>query len=152
MQQALSERFKILIEMLENGNQRKFAQKIGVEAATISKLVSGKQEDFRFSLVEKIANAYPTFNIQYLAYGIGSPVEKLNVKQVVREFNDLQAEKDEHLGNLTTQIGELVKEKTMLLDALHATLTGSKLRGSFNAIVIDLYPKEQVTHEVTLAV
>ncbi len=164
---SINERIKILVKLLEKDNQRQFAHKIKADPVTINNIIQEKQKDVKAGILANIIEAYPTVNVNYLISGIGEPLEKFSVKALMDEINSMGQSHANICGGLTKQIGEMQSRIDSLLVDLeeernkrdellkkYVELVDNlvKHEGNIEAIVIDLYPKEQVTHEVTLAV
>ena len=61
----------MLIERLENGVQRRFAQKVGVLSGVIGDMLGKKKSKPGFDIVGKIVHAYPEINERWLLLGEG---------------------------------------------------------------------------------
>jgi phage repressor protein C with HTH and peptisase S24 domain len=84
-QEPFHQRLNLLIERLENGVQRRFAQKVGVLSGVIGDMLGKKKSKPGFDIVGKIVHAYPEINERWLLLGEGdmlkSEVPKTEVKE-----------------------------------------------------------------------
>lgn len=73
MGNLVSERLTMLVEALANGNEKKFAESIGVKPAVINNYTTGKQQSKPgFEVLSKILEKYPQTNIDWLITGFGT--------------------------------------------------------------------------------
>lgn len=69
---TVNERIKILIEKLEEENQRKFALKIGVSTTGLNSMLPGNRESKpSFEVLNKILSTYPQVSATWLLTGEG---------------------------------------------------------------------------------
>lgn len=72
MEGAVSQRLTAIIEHFANGNEKRFAESIGVKPAVINNYTKGKQQSKPgFEVLQKIAAAYPSLNIEWILSGKG---------------------------------------------------------------------------------
>lgn len=76
-----SERISYLVDTLEGGNAKRFAEKTGICQQSVSCLRHGKYGIGRF--VKKIADAYPDVNITWLQTGEGYPLVSVSEKSII---------------------------------------------------------------------
>jgi phage repressor protein C with HTH and peptisase S24 domain len=73
MENLVSERLTLLVEALANGNEKRFAESIGVKPAVINNYTTGKQQSKPgFEVLSKILDKYPQTNIDWLITGYGT--------------------------------------------------------------------------------
>ena len=101
-----AERIEFIIKVLESGNAKAFGEKIGVGAATASKMRLGKV-GFRLR-VDEILKAYPQIRREWLETGEGYPGD-LTV-DLVRSHYEAKINRCENIiDHLTRRINELEK-------------------------------------------
>ncbi len=70
---VVSVRLSMLIDVVCNGNEKRFAESIGVKPAVINNYTTGKQQSKPgFEVLSKILATYPDVNIDWLITGQGS--------------------------------------------------------------------------------
>jgi phage repressor protein C with HTH and peptisase S24 domain len=68
----VSQRLSDIIEQFAEGNEKRFAESIGVKPAVINNYTKGKQQSKPgFEVLQKICDAYPSINIEWLINGRG---------------------------------------------------------------------------------
>lgn len=73
MQLSVNERVNFLINTIKAGNKSAFAKEVGVGGGVIQDIVAGRLNKPSFDVLNKIVNAYPTINIEWLVTGEGHP-------------------------------------------------------------------------------
>lgn len=73
MQLTVNERVNFLISSVTGGNKAAFAKSIGVGAGVIQDIIGGRLNKPSFDVLNKIVNAYPDLNIEWLVTGEGAP-------------------------------------------------------------------------------
>lgn len=71
---TINNRIRILIELLAEGKQRRFAEKAGLNAAAVNGIIGKKASDPTFSTLKKIIDAYPDIELNWLMKGEGKPL------------------------------------------------------------------------------
>ena len=71
---TINNRIRILIELLAEGKQRRFAEKAGLNAAAVNGIIGKKASDPTFSTLKKIIDAYPDIDLNWLMKGEGKPL------------------------------------------------------------------------------
>lgn len=71
---TINNRIRILIELLAEGKQRRFAEKAGLNAAAVNGIIGKKASDPTFSTLKKIIDAYPDIDLTWLMKGEGRPL------------------------------------------------------------------------------
>lgn len=71
---TINDRIRILIDLLADGKQKKFADDIGLQAATINGIVGKRGNDPSFSTLKKIIDTYPNVDVNWLMKGEGKPL------------------------------------------------------------------------------
>jgi transcriptional regulator with XRE-family HTH domain len=71
---TINNRIRILIELLAEGKQSRFAEKAGLNAAAINGIIGKKASDPTFSTLKKIIDAYPNIDVNWLMKGEGKPL------------------------------------------------------------------------------
>lgn len=71
---TINDRIRILIDLLADGKQKKFADDIGLQAATINGIVGTRGNDPSFSTLKKIIDTYPNIDVNWLMKGEGKPL------------------------------------------------------------------------------
>jgi phage repressor protein C with HTH and peptisase S24 domain len=84
-QEPFHQRLNLLIEKLENGVQRRFAQKIGVLSGVIGDMLGKKKSKPGFDIVGKIVHAYPEINERWLLLGEGDMLKSEAPKTEAKE-------------------------------------------------------------------
>jgi len=117
------DRLDQLIERLGK-NANSFSQELGVSNTHIyyivkgNKTLGGKKNKPSFDLLQKITNAFPKVNIEWLVSGKGnmfhSEVELEEKQQIETHSNSNFG--DEILSRLETEISELKERERMLLE------------------------------------
>lgn len=69
---SISQRIIVLIDLLTNGSQRKFAREVGCSHSAIAKIANGQQEPGK-EVLSRIA-AIPSVNQKWLETGVGEPL------------------------------------------------------------------------------
>lgn len=99
------ERLDYLIDNLESGVAKRFADKIGISLPTVSRIRSG---ELRLApRVDSILRAYPRVSRHWLETGEGYPGD-LNVELVTERLSAIIAEKDRTITILSEQIANLI--------------------------------------------
>lgn len=78
MQNTVNERLKFLIDTLESGVPARFAKKLGVAASVIGNYMPGSSREGEpsFSVLQKLAIAYPQINTDWLVNNKGEPFKQ----------------------------------------------------------------------------
>jgi phage repressor protein C with HTH and peptisase S24 domain len=72
MEGAVSQRLIQIIGYFADGNEKRFAESIGVKPAVINNYTKGKQQSKPgFEVLQKMAATYPTLNIEWILSGKG---------------------------------------------------------------------------------
>lgn len=71
-QSTVSQRIEALVDFFTKGNKSAFARLIGVSPQAVHDYVSGRKGDPSFSVINKLATAFPQLRIEWLLTGIGS--------------------------------------------------------------------------------
>ncbi len=71
---TINNRIRILIDLLAEGKQRRFAEKAGLNAAAINGIIGKKASDPTFSTLKKIIDAYPDIDLTWFMKGEGKPL------------------------------------------------------------------------------
>jgi phage repressor protein C with HTH and peptisase S24 domain len=101
VENLVSERLSLLIDNLCNGNEKRFAESIGVKPAVINNYTTGKQQSKPgFEVLSKILYRYPTVNIDWLITGHG---EMLKTERKNKPFQVLVTTQDT-TGNLVVPV------------------------------------------------
>ncbi len=80
LQNPVSQRLTSVIERFAEGNEKRFAESIGVKPAVINNYTKGKQQSKPgFEVLQKICETYPAINIEWLINGRGQ-MEKAKLK------------------------------------------------------------------------
>jgi len=79
---TIQERISYLVGVLENGDARAFANKIGVNESVLSRLRRGKQE-MSMLYYTRILNAYPEVRREWLFAGVGEPTKERQEKSLL---------------------------------------------------------------------
>lgn len=88
-----SERIDYLVKVLEGDNARRFADKAGINPATLSKIRKGTFHVARFA--DRICSAYPNVNKEWLVVGIGDSGVSVRTKtpedyeREIKRLNDI---------------------------------------------------------------
>lgn len=99
------ERLDFLIDNLESGVAKRFAQRIGVSLPTISRIRSGELR--LLPRADRILKAYPQVSRDWLYSGQGYPGD-LNVEMVAKRLGKIISEKDRTIATLSEQIARLL--------------------------------------------
>jgi phage repressor protein C with HTH and peptisase S24 domain len=101
METLVSKRLSLLVDHISNGNEKKFAESIGVKPAVINNYTTGKQQSKPgFEVMSKILDRYPHVNIDWLITGYG---EMLKTEKKNNPFNVLVSTQDTS-GNLVVPV------------------------------------------------
>ncbi|MCS6967067.1 MAG: S24 family peptidase [Cytophagales bacterium] len=77
MESAVSERLIQIIAHFSGGNEKRFAESVGVKPAVINNYTKGKQQSKPgFEVLQKITAAYPSLNIEWLLSGKGNMLKE----------------------------------------------------------------------------
>jgi transcriptional regulator with XRE-family HTH domain len=99
-----SERIEFLIRNLEGGSGAKFAQRVGMSAAGLSRIRSG---EFGIRLkIDPILRAYPSINREWLETGEGYPGD-LTVDLVKAQYEKKIEMADKVINHLMKRIEDL---------------------------------------------
>jgi phage repressor protein C with HTH and peptisase S24 domain len=72
LRNLVSQRLSEIIEQFAEGNEKRFAESIGVKPAVINNYTKGKQQSKPgFEVLQKICDTYPSINIEWLINGRG---------------------------------------------------------------------------------
>lgn len=78
--ETINERILYIIEIKADGNQKKFAETIGVMPQVINNIVSGRKSKPSFDVLKSIISTYVDLNPEWLLTGKGSMLkQKLNI-------------------------------------------------------------------------
>lgn len=92
MEGVVSRRLTAVIEYFADGNEKRFAESIGVKPAVINNYTKGKQQSKPgFEVLQKMAATYPALNIEWILSGKGSMLKSENERVVVVPANDTDA-------------------------------------------------------------
>ena len=99
------ERIDYLILALASDNARVFAEKCDINKTSLSKLRNGRFHIPKFA--DRILNAYPQVNPDWLLYGKGEPmVAPASVSRMMAKMEQM----DEKLDRLINLFGTLMKQ------------------------------------------
>jgi transcriptional regulator with XRE-family HTH domain len=75
MESTVNQRIKILVDALENGRASRFARNVGVSSSVIAAYLPGGERisEPSFTVLQKIAIAYASVNLDWLITGEGEP-------------------------------------------------------------------------------
>ncbi|MCS7018832.1 MAG: LexA family transcriptional regulator [Cytophagales bacterium] len=77
MEGAVSQRLMAIIKHFANGNEKRFAESIGVKPAVINNYTRGKQQSKPgFEVLQKMAATYPSLNIEWILSGKGQMLKQ----------------------------------------------------------------------------
>jgi phage repressor protein C with HTH and peptisase S24 domain len=77
MEGAVSQRLIEIIGHFADGNEKRFAESIGVKPAVINNYTKGKQQSKPgFEVLQKMAATYPTLNIEWILSGNGHMLKR----------------------------------------------------------------------------
>lgn len=80
-QNVVSQRLTAIIDYFADGNEKRFADSLGVKPAVINNYTKGKQQSKPgFEVLNKIANYYPDVNIDWLLTGRGEMLKSQSNK------------------------------------------------------------------------
>ena len=86
-----AQRIDYLVTVLEGGNAKAFAEKVGTHPQSITNLRQGRYRIDRF--VAKILGAYPDVDDKWLVTGEGEPLRSVREKgEVLRKIESLEKE------------------------------------------------------------
>jgi phage repressor protein C with HTH and peptisase S24 domain len=91
MELQVNERLISLIDVLTRGNEKKFAESIGVKPAVINNYTTGKQQSKPgFEVLRKILDVYPDVNMEWLLAGKGEMLksQRKNAMNIVVATQD----------------------------------------------------------------
>lgn len=75
-----------LIENQFNGNQKKFAEKIGYKPQVIFNIVSGRKSSPSYDLITAISSSIDDLNVDWLVNGNGEIFKNLMVEEPQEEY------------------------------------------------------------------
>lgn len=88
-----SERIKFIILALAAGNQRAFAKETGIHPSSVNKIVKGRFHIEKY--FDRIMNAYPQLNPDWLLNGVGEPMaNKVNKDDLMTTLGELGKKMD----------------------------------------------------------
>ena len=82
---TINDRIIVLINLLENGVKRFFAQKTGIPEGTLSSIVGSRRSDLSYTTLKKVIDAYPEVNLNWLMNETGEPLFKHEDENFVLE-------------------------------------------------------------------
>jgi phage repressor protein C with HTH and peptisase S24 domain len=98
MKSTVNQRLVSVIEHLTNGNEKRFADGLGVSPAVINNYTTGKQQSKPgFEMLARIAETHPAINIEWLISGRGEMLKPASPDRVLVATQDLT-------GNLTVPL------------------------------------------------
>lgn len=107
-------RIKQIMENLHFSSDRKFAEAIGVSPQNFYDLKSGKTKKVSQSVISKIIETYPQFNVHWVMSGEGDMLKSANIQTIQGNGNHNNTNgqsNDRYIAHLETEIGLLRKEK-----------------------------------------
>lgn len=107
-------RIKQIMENLHFSSDRKFAEAIGVSPQNFYDLKSGKTKKVSQSVISKIIETYPQFNIHWVMSGEGDMLKSANVQTIQGDGNHHNTNgqsDDRYIAHLEAEIELLRKEK-----------------------------------------
>jgi len=107
-------RIKQIMENLHFLSDRKFAEAIGVSPQNFYDLKSGKTKKVSQSVISKIIETYPQFNVHWVMSGEGDMLKSANIQTIQGDGNHHNTNgqsDDRYIAHLEAEIELLRKEK-----------------------------------------
>lgn len=82
MQTTINQRVEELIFSLENGKQKRFAERIDVAPTVINNIVGNRKSEPSFKVLQKIVETYSNVDLQWLITGKGDMIKTTEDKQI----------------------------------------------------------------------